>query len=320
MRRSRSTVFVILVLAFLSASAIGRKLDRRLQIIDLKGDGWCIAERGDEKGNGPVYRIYGDTLLCEVFDDVRLWYGIKRDTVMYLGEESRHYDFRLSVPVPTSSFSLNPGLSGEDSSYSTGFVYTTLPAEREYVHTGGEPVRGHLVLEDGRKVAATAVTEKFSYVQSYLIDPEKPVRTREVHRSVTRWFLPGDCLPAVYQITEVTDMGDGSEPEEFTEAYSVDFETAPLDEDRDLDNEWIIDAVNVYVSGGRLVVTGDFPDNVNLEVSISTVSGTVCHTYPSVSNVSNRDIEFLLPSLPAGNYIVTVSAGSPVSKKQFVTI
>ncbi|MDE6791501.1 MAG: hypothetical protein K2J48_00230, partial [Muribaculaceae bacterium] len=149
---------IILLTAILSVYA-DRRLPVRCEPVDTRKTVWTFRE-SDISGQdeGPLYRMYGDTLLTEIFEGKRQWYAFRGDSCLYTGEESRLMKLAPTEPIPTSAFChqlLGSVVEEKDS----GIYCKTHPLTGHGTYESLLPVKGELRNGDGISLRVKAVTE-----------------------------------------------------------------------------------------------------------------------------------------------------------------
>ena len=169
------------------------------------------------------------------------------------------------------------------------------------------------MLAEGDTMPAVAVREIRSY-HRWLVSATLPGLSREVTR--TRWFLEGMRLPVVLQITDITSDSTGV-LRSYTEAYRIDSnDLEDILTPADRLQQALRDA-DITVESGMVTVSGAFPEGTVLMLSISGLMG---------NGLMQRELtcdgegvcRMSLPSLNPGQYILTVSAGTPANRKVII--
>ena len=289
------------------------RLSKRSSAVDPESKVWDFSD-GKDADDGPLYRVYGDTLLTEYFDGIRQWYGFRGDTTFYLGEESRLMKVLPQDTVFTAAFG-NSSLFGVHAEHGRGMFCRQFPLGTDGIYRTELPVKGSLILSEGDTIEAVAVREMRSY-QRWLNSDTLPGMHRELMR--TRWFIDGIRLPVALQITEITSDSTNV-INSFTVAYTIDSGTLDLQ----LTQEQIIDRAlqnaEITVENGRVSIRGSFPEGTVLMLSVSGLMGNGLIQEELTADETGV-YDMTLPSLATGQYIITVSAGTPVSRKTVLNL
>lgn len=311
------TVSVVMAVSFFGM-ADDRRLSMESQKVDAEGTVWDFSQSG-RADRCPMYRSYGDTLVAEIYSGCRQWYGLRNDSAFYMGEETRFYKAVPETPIQTSAFG-NPLLLGREDGGTRGVYCRTFALGQDGSYESLYPIRGRLVLAEGNAVSADAVTERRSFTEWLVSDslPDGLKRTRETVR--TRWFVAGDTLPVALQITENV-LHNGRKVSSVTSAFIVPASEIAMNEEslREAVQD-ALDNARISLSGSMVRIEGDFPADVNLTLHISDIAGSRFHHEPLGATLNSELWEIPLPALPPGQYILTVSAGTPSNRKITVSI
>lgn len=313
---------IVIPILFSSFPLHGEVEDRRLPMqsskVDVEKTVWDFS-LSEESVRTPLYRVYGDSLIAEVYAGGRQWYGLHNDSTFYLGEETRFYKTLVNEPIPTSAFN-TPLLSGRIDYEAEGLYCKSFALGLDGNYESYYPVKGKLIIGEGHEFVADAVTECRRVVSWITTDtiPALLTKTQEFVR--TRWFVAGDHLPIALQISE-TVLHDGHQISSETVTYCMRHDDIHKSEDdgREAINNAIANA-QITVSGGIVRIEGDFPPDVELIMHVSNIAGSQFHQEPIGASFNGSLWEIPLPVLPPGQYILTISAGTPSNRKIPVTL
>ena len=82
----------------------------------------------------------------------------------------------------------------------------------------------------------------------------------------------------------------------------------------------LLDNAEIKYDNGIIKIESNFPQNIRLVLYLSNPQGGIFHQKPIENFTDNNTTEFHLPSLPPGQYIVTISAGTPTDRKIIINI
>ncbi len=296
-----------------------RWLSMEADPVDTESNKWNFNSISQTESR-PFYRLYGDSLIIEIWHGWRQWYAINGDSALYLGEETRFHKAFSKNPLPTSAFG-NMWLAGEEPNDARGHYYHTLELGQEGNYKCSLPVKGEMVVENNNVIPAIAVTETrefLSHIGHDSLSTESSV-LKEISR--TRWFVEGDILPVAMQTTE-KEFIMGAEISSETHTYLLDLTEIPVDEDgmRRKEIQQALDNAEITYDNGIIKVNGSFPMNTILRLYLSNVQGGLFYLEPIEVSTEGMSTELRLPPLPSGQYIATISADTPTDRKIIVTI
>ncbi|MCM1076945.1 MAG: hypothetical protein NC411_06260 [Bacteroides sp.] len=291
--------------------------------VDVRSDMWDFSDTYDSE-LPLLFRMYViDSLMMEYWKGNRQWYKVKNDMVYYIGEWNRNHRTMLNRPVPTSAFGASL-FSGRDSTDMTGHYCGTFEIDLGGTYECSKPIKGSLKLSDDYMLDASAISETRSYfIQSHADSIDSPMSDRkEVTR--TRWFLEGDPFPVAIQISE-KEYSDSrvisSESHTFVlHEWKIPDIDSRIPLSRTSRSQRALDESTIVCHNGIVYITGDFPENLRLTLSVSNIQGTIFSHEPTDIRADGIEREYRLPDLPPGKYILTVSAGTPTDRKVIVTI
>lgn len=320
MKNQSYIIAAILIIISISIHGFGKDRHLSLQspVVDIESKIWDFSQT-DESNIHPVYRTYGDSLISEIYNGCRHWYGFRNDSTFYLGEETRFYKTMLDTPVPTAAFA-NPQLIGADSCTAKGVYYKSFAIGHTGSYESIYPLAGRLFISSGKSINATAITEHRRIVSWLISDtlPEGITKTTEYFR--TRWFVDGDPLPIALQYTENMLQNDRV-ISSASQAFIVSSEEINTDNTDDMTTlQQALDNADIAIADGTVRIKGDFPENTILTLFISNIGGNQFHQNPLTAAPNGIYLECRLPYMPPGQYILTISAGTPSSRKIVITI
>ena len=123
------------------------------------------------------------------------------------------------------------------------------------------------------------------------------------------------------QITEKDFIQDKERSSE-TYAYHLVADDIPISDEirRNTEIQQALDNADIVYENGIIIISGDFPTNTALTLYLSNIQGSRFHQQPLENRTDGFPTEFHLPDLPPGQYIVTVSAGTPTNRKVIINI
>lgn len=280
---------------------------------------WTFSSISPSK-TSPLYKLYGDSLITEIWRGARQWYAIDEDSIVYIGEETRFHNVFFQRPIPTSAFG-NRWHADEVLSKAEGHYYHSLELGLDGNYKSSLPIKGKIIIEENINFPATAVTEtkEFTSHIGHSLSAAKSSVSRHISR--TRWFIDGDILPVAMQITE-KEFLHGKEISSETDTYLVDFSELPIYENfgKLKKIQQALDNVDIINENGKIIIKGNFPHNTILKLYMSNLQGNLFHQEPIevIANVESTVIP--IPHIATGQYIVTISAGTPTNRKIIITI
>ena len=315
---------VIVIFLCCSVGKIYGTTDRELTVrsapVDIKSNIWEFSQESSTSGmTYPFYRQYGDSLITEIWQNNRQWYTIKGDSAMYVGEETRFHKAFYETPIPTSAFG-NIWLADDRAADARGRYYHTIELGQEGTYTSSLPVKGKIFFGE-TVIPAVAVTEIRKFTSH--IGPDSiticSIGTKEVSR--TRWFVDGDRLPVAMQITE-KDFIQDKEISSETYAYHLVADDIPISDEirRNTEIQQALDNADIIHENGSIIISGDFPTNTTLVLYLSNIQGNRFHQQPLEGITEGLTTQIYLPDMPPGQYIVTISAGTPTDRKVIINI
>ncbi len=320
MKRAVQIIVFLCVISVVNAYGnTDRWLSMEANTVDTENNKWYFTSISQSESS-PFYRLYGDSLIAEIWDNVRQWYAIRGDSNLYLGEESGFHKAFSKNLLPTSAFG-NIWLAGEELSVEKGHYYHTLELGQEGSYKCSLPVRGVMILEDNCIIPAVAITEtrEFkSHIGRDSLSAESSV-SKDITR--TRWFVEGDILPVAMQTTKKESIR-GKEISSKTYTYLLDNTELPINEEtvRGMQIQQALDNADITYENNVIRINGFFPSDTRLKLYISNFQGSLFHLEPIEVMAEGKNTEIRLPSLSSGQYIVTISADTPTGRKIIVNI
>ncbi|MDE6009538.1 MAG: hypothetical protein K2G90_10075 [Muribaculaceae bacterium] len=310
MKTRTLSLSILLLTAFLTSKA-----DRILPVcclpVDTRKTVWTFRESGtSEQNEGPLYRMYGDTLLTEIFGGKRQWYAFRGDSCLYMGEESRLMKLAPAEPIPTSAFChqlLGSVVEEKDS----GIYCKTYPLTRHGTYESELPVKGELRNGDGISLRVKAVTE----IRRVTEAPDSATGAEETvvfERRRTRWFCAGDTLPIAMQSEERVFVND-TPVRELTSTFIMSAEDF-ADTAAGNDPEDVLQKVRAVLDGDRLLLKGDLPEDMTLSVVLSDIQGMPVMETSLTTGSEWRGAPLTVPPLRPGRYILSIGTGGAVRK------
>lgn len=299
--------------------AIDRKLSIETETVDVTHNSWKFIRISDTT-SGPLYRIYGDSLITEVWNGDRQWYSICRDSVLYLGSETRFHKVQTQKSLATSAFG-NMWLAGNNTTDALGHYYHTLGMSQNLNYMCSRPISGEIILNDEYVLPAVAITET-RVVTRHIINcdsfPDVELTTKKTVR--TRWFIKGDHLPIAMQTSESEIIQD-KELYSDTHTFILPLDRNNIDDKiRHIYLQNLLDNAEIKYDNGIIQIADYFPGNTCLYLYLSNLQGGVYHQKPIEVLTSNYITEIHLPFLPSGQYVITISAGTPTDRKIIINI
>ncbi|MDE6267049.1 MAG: hypothetical protein K2M07_06860 [Muribaculaceae bacterium] len=303
-----ATIFLLTACSLLLSGFTDTRLGIRVSQVIPDADIWDFS-RGEAIDDGPIYRSYGDTLLTEYFDGNRYWYRFQSDSAFYIGEESRLIKVVPQDTILTAAFG-NHSLFGNKEEHGRGTFCRHIALGTTGEYKTMPPVYGKIVLAEGDSLPAIAVQERRKY-NEWIGSDSLPGLSREVIR--TRWFIEGVRLPVALQITDIT--GDSTRIiNSYTVAYTVETDDLESVIPEKLKEERALRNAAINVENGRITVQGSFPAGTGLTISIAGIMGNGLLQRQVETNDAG-ECTILLPSLSQGQYMLTISTRTPVSRK-----
>lgn len=290
------------------------RLENRVTPVESERGVWMFLDVSEAEFP-PVYRMYGDTLLTEYHDGERQWYAFEGDSAFYRGQESRLMKLVPEDRIPTSAFG-KYYMSGVYQEVDSGRYCGRYAVGNRGFYRSSAPERVRAVFVENDTVDAVMVTEERVYDRWFIADS---LGAGRVVSSRTRWFIDGFFLPVALSMSETLSDSTGVISRS-SASFCMDFdgvEFAPVSRESRID--LALTAAEIRVENGTVTIGGAFPEGTTLRLHVTDIRGNsvweseVDHGIGSVYRCD-------LPSLPAGQYVVTVSAGTPVSRKVIVTV
>lgn len=296
-----------------------RRLPLKSNEVDVSADIWDFSKTA-EAAESPFYKMYGDSLITEILNGIRWWYGVTRDSAYYIGEESRFYKLTPSCAFPTSAFG-NMAIPECHNEETSGMYCRTFKIDGHEEYESYPPKRGAMILPTGVEILAVAATECHRTTQAMAQDSLQTAAVEEQQEYIkTRWFSGADRVPIALQCAART-LSNGKEVYSHVSTYVIagDEPDVPLYK-FDGSVQESLERADITVDGNRIRISGAFPDKTVLVLAVSNLTGN-CHCRESVpisEGVDDTEVE--IPAMPPGEYMLTVSAGTPVSRKVFFRI
>lgn len=183
----------------ITLSTIGeeRRLSKRCASVDIEKKEWFFSFV-EETESAPFYKVYGDSLVTEMLEGHRQWYGLNKGSATYLGEETKRFKVMLDYPVPTYVFSKSDSESS-DKYLPIGHPRKLVLFGMSGIYESYIPETGYIYTTEGEKIVAKAVTER-RISSSRLLSDTIPVGIVPSREDITtRWFAEGDMLPIAMQ-------------------------------------------------------------------------------------------------------------------------
>lgn len=311
----RQTVIAFLLLNV--ASGVWGFTDTRLKCsvtpVESQRGIWDFSEQ-TLVDDGPVYRSYGDSLVAEYYDGVRQWYAFEGDSTFFLGSESRLMKILPNAPIPTSAFG-NTILSGAYAESDTGRYCRYYRIGNKGAYRSYMPENVKITLAENDTINAMAVTETREYYQWFITDSVAPLHVTDTR---IRWFVAENPLPVALSIAEA--RGDS------TNIISYHSVTYCIEGDEIRKLKFSGDAVDKVLANstitfhdGTLTIHGDFSADLQLSLFVTDIRGNLAYETTFITTGDNT-VHEQLPPLPPGQYVATVSAGTPVNCKAIITV
>ncbi len=309
-------ILFIVLSSVMAHASIDRALGYETTAVDIDKNVWDFSKTEEIK-DGPLYKIYGDTLIAEFWNGCRQWYSILQDSVFYIGEESRFSKIEPDAPIPTSAFG-NMWLSGIYEGNSNGIYYKTFALGQHGSYESSLPIEGEIILSPQISISAKAVTECRRFVTWIHSDTIQGAVSCINNIMRTRWFVNEDPIPVALQITEKTTC-NGKELSVLNNTFVVNHDELDIKKNSNKIKNAIDEAV-INVENSILKIEGDFPPHVSLNIYIANLNGNrfYMQSLDTVEGHNRWDIS--LPQLPAGQYIITISSGGQGHRKVFFII
>ena len=139
---------------------------------------------------GTSVRVYGDSLLSEIFNGRRFWYGLRRDSLSFLGEEDR----LTAIVVDSTAFVartplnfgfVNAGVAFEAHGKGAGRQFGV--QERGSLEFACSPRPGVLILSPGDTITDVLAVRERRYITA--VFPEDSI-AKESHfiTEIFRWY------------------------------------------------------------------------------------------------------------------------------------
>lgn len=187
---------------------------------------WEFGWTGD-KPQQAAYKVYGDTLLCEIADGRREWYAINGDTARWFREETALMRLVTDERVPVVAFGFNGGEGAYDFTATGTYSGDMMLTQRGTVGSSA-PVSGTLVI-DGDSVGAYMTCERRRFRGSFAANDTLDSLIRyDVVRY--RWYRRQERLPIALQCDITVSGVDGREISEYSRAWLADLHREEMDE------------------------------------------------------------------------------------------
>lgn len=327
-------VLFMLVLAFVARGDVFR-LERVAQpCADFSPDVWAVMDM-EPTDAGPVYEVYGDSLMSETVDGRRQWYAVRPDSILFLKEETALMWIAPERPVPVCF----PGAVA-----AVEFPFRARGAYSQRCHLAEDgvmmsypPRRGRLVTAPGDTLQVTMVAERRRFKTVISMD-EEPFPLDAAGDSLpvydmtrVRWYTSGDRLrPVAMQMDSRLLAPDGKETGAMSAAYIM---SAPMRremaEDTGTDEQSLSDAVSSALRGAavgyssgkiRIAVNGGETE-LRIAADITDEGGILYFHEEAFASAGGVTIEIPTASLVHGRYIVTLSsADTPAVEKRLVVV
>lgn len=303
----------------------------------------CLIKANDDVWNlppiegietGPVYTVYGDTLLSESIDGRRLWYALEGDTAVFIKDETSLMEMTISPGAV--AWIKKARTESEHMPFSAEGIYSQsfLMAESGTIrHSASKS--GHLVFEPGDTIAVT-MTREFRQFNAAIghnatIPPIVKTDSADVFEIViTRWHSPlGRMTPVAVQIDSKTFDPSGKIVDMGSSAYTMSREQRDeLRENADINSDAFFalcaDALSkatVTTSPGKILVKLGNVECGFIILADVTDEGGILYLHKEGEARSNETIEIPTGDLGAGRYIVTLRAeGMAEGEKRLVMV
>ena len=214
----------------------GRAEEVRLpvEVAPLKGDilnnaCWDFSRQDlTEENAGTSVRVYGDSLLSEIFSGRRFWYSLRRDSVSFLGEEDR----LTAIVVDSTAFVartplnfgfVNGGVTFEAHGKGAGRQFGV--RERGSIEFACSTRPGVLILSPGDTITDVLAVRERRYITAVFPEDSVSVPSHLI-TEIFRWYdsfgtvslLPVAVQRAMYTVSSLTS---GSVPVS-SAAYLID--------------------------------------------------------------------------------------------------
>lgn len=180
-----------------------------------------------EKPQQAAYKVYGDTLLCEIADGRREWYAIGGDMARWFREETALMRLVTDEGAPVVAFGFNGG-EGAHGFTATGTYSGDMMLTQRGTVGSSAPVSGTLVI-DGDSVEAYMTCERRRFRGSFAANDTLDSLIRyDVVRY--RWYRRQERLPVALQCDITVSGADGKEISEYSRVWLADFRREAMDE------------------------------------------------------------------------------------------
>ena len=96
----------------------------------------------------------------------------------------------------------------------------------------------------------------------------------------------------------------------------LSFRSVPVDpKEKRWDFSKSIDMAEIHIDNSLISISGTFPTALTLLLSITNIQGNSLHQVPLEMAEGENLKQVEIPSMPPGQYIMTISSGTPVSRK-----
>ena len=196
------------------------------EVVVEAGAVWEFGWMG-EKPQQAAYKVYGDTLLCEIADGRREWYAIGGDTARWFREETALMRLVTDEGVPVVAFGFNGG-EGAHGFTATGTYSGDMMLTQRGTVVSSAPVSGTLVI-DGDSVVAYMTCERRRFRGSFAANDTLDSLIRyDVVRY--RWYRRQERLPVALQCDITVSGADGREISEYSRVWLADLHREEMDE------------------------------------------------------------------------------------------
>lgn len=204
--RHISVIIPLLFAALLPAAARERNLSCEITPIPqdhiTESDTWDFSFQRILSDDSPtVMTLHGDSLLSESLPDLQHWFGIRGDSLLEFGEETRSYMIYPDTLTQAFCFPLSAGDAVTDSYRGSGRIYSRYPMAEHGTYITEVGKTGKLILAPGDTIGNVTVTRQSRSVlrginlAASAIDSLPADSLESYGITFYRWYAPGDPLP-----------------------------------------------------------------------------------------------------------------------------
>ena len=322
-------LFILVLWSLMAFTALSDAVQLPIAVAPLNGDilenaEWDFSHcRLVDDGARTSVRVYGDSLMSEIFDGRRFWYALG-DSVYFMGEEDRLTSIILEKPAFITSTPLlfgfnNPGVGFEAKGLGGGRQFGV--CERGSVEFISSTRPGVLILAPGDTINEVLMSRERRFVTANFPSDSASMYFHmiiEIHR----WFdiygtaslLPIAVQRSVYAGSTIS----ANQKPVFSLAYLPDTGNDTKERKRINDNNRTIDSsiekfedalneAEIILDGRSITVYVSIPEpEININFDIVDASGYLYLHKSAISSGTAEKITLDCSGLRSGEYIAVV--------------